>query len=133
MEDADAVVALYHVAFGDTRPVDMAEIASSRSGDYPKMQDDGSALMRFSVHHAAPRDANRVAAFGIVVMRESTDEEPEPVIDRAAIRAGEPHDITLRLVQEDGGWRIDTDLLEILIDRVGTIAEISKPLSEQVG
>ena len=29
-KDADAVVALYRVAFGDTRPIDAAEIASSR-------------------------------------------------------------------------------------------------------
>jgi hypothetical protein len=41
--------------------------------------------------------------------------------------------ITLRLVPEDDAWLIDTDLLEVLIDRIGTFADIARPLSQQAG
>jgi hypothetical protein len=68
-----------------------------------------------------------------MVLRSSTEEEPEPSIDRSAIRAGEEHYITLRVVPEGETWLLDTDFLEILIDRVGTIAEIARPWSEQTG
>jgi hypothetical protein len=101
------------------------------SSEYPKMQDDGSALMRISVQHATP--ARGQNASGIMVLRSSTEEEPEPSIDRSAIRAGEEHYITLRVVPEGETWLLDTDFLEILIDRVGTIAEIARPWSEQTG
>ena len=59
--------------------------------------------------------------------------EPEPPPDPAAIRRGEGHEIAFRIVEEGGGWRIDTDLLRILIDRLGSLEEVVRPLSEQVG
>jgi len=45
--------------------------------------------------------------------------------------AGEQHYITFHLALDGDAWRIDTDLLEILIERLGTIAEVVRPLSQQ--
>jgi hypothetical protein len=59
--------------------------------------------------------------------------EPELPPDPAAIRRGEGHKIAFRIVEEGGGWRIDTDLLRLLIDRLGTLEEVVRPLCEQVG
>ncbi len=59
--------------------------------------------------------------------------KPEPPPDPAAIRRGEGHEIAFRIVEEGGGWRIDTDLLRILVERLGSLEEVVRPLSEQVG
>jgi hypothetical protein len=101
------------------------------SGDYPKLQEDGSALMRISLHHAAPPAGRGNASVGFALVSSSSDDQPEPVVDLAAIRAGEQHYITFHLVPDGDAWRIDTDLLEILIERLGTIAEVVRPLSQQ--
>ena len=36
------------------------------------------------------------------------------------------------MVEEDGEWRVDTDLLRILIDRLGPLEDLVRPLSQQV-
>jgi len=101
------------------------------SGDYPKLQEDGSALMRISIHHAAPPTGRGNASVGFALVSSSSCDQPEPVVDLAAIRAGEQHYITFHLALDGDAWRIDTDLLEILIERLGTIAEVVRPLSQQ--
>ena len=64
----------------------------------------------------------------------STDEpEPEPEPDREAIRRGEQHHVTLHLILNGERWMIDTDLLDLLIDRLGSIDEVVRPLSDQAG
>jgi hypothetical protein len=59
--------------------------------------------------------------------------EPELAPDSALIRRGLGHEVAFRIVEEGDGWRIDFDLLQILIDRLGTLEEVVRPLSEQVG
>jgi len=105
-------------------------------GDYPQFRDDGSADMRISLNHAAPsaRSGHSFVIMGASTHRASTDEpESEPEPDREAIRRGEQHHITLHLIPDDEGWMIDTDLLDILIDRLGSIDEVVRPLSHQAG
>ncbi len=101
------------------------------SGDYSKLQEDGSALMRISLHHAAPPAGRGNASVGFAMLSSSTGDQPEPAVDLAAIRAGEQHYITFHLVPDGDSWRINTDLLAILIERLGTIAEVVRPLSQQ--
>jgi hypothetical protein len=96
------------------------------SGAYPKFNDDDTAEMRVSIHHAAP-DASGRSSFAFATF--GGDDEPEP--DLAAIRRGEQHHITFHLVPHAGSWMIDTDLLAILIERLGTIHEVVRPLSQQ--
>jgi hypothetical protein len=106
------------------------------SGEYPKFDDDGIAEMRVSIHHAAPAgEGGRSLAFFTIsqTVGGSDDDEPapEPEPDMAAIRHGEQHHITFHLVPHADRWMIDTDLLAILIERLGTIDEVVRPLSEQ--
>jgi len=106
------------------------------SGDYPRFRDDGSADMRISLNHAAPSagGGHSFVIMGASTRRASTDEpEPEPEPNREAIRRGEQHQVTLHLIPHDEGWMIDTDLLDILIDRLGSIDEVVRPLSHQAG
>lgn len=58
----------------------------------------------------------------------------EPLVrpDRDAIIRGEEHDLDLRIVNHDGSWLVDTDLLAILIDRLGSLAEVVLPISDQM-
>ena len=76
------------------------------SGDYPKLQEDGSALMRISIHHAAPPTGRGNASVGFALVSSSSGDQPEPVVDLAAIRAGEQHYITFHLVLDGDAWRI---------------------------
>ena len=100
------------------------------SGGYPRFNDDGTAEMRVSIHHAAPTgEGGRSFAFVITSARVGGADEPEP--DLAAIRRGEQHHITFHLVPHAGSWMIDTDLLAILIERLGAIDEVVRPLSQQ--
>jgi hypothetical protein len=107
------------------------------TGDYPRFRDDGSADMRISLTHAAPSAHGGGHSFVMQIAstrRASTDEpEPGPEPDREAIRRGEQHHATLHLVPDGEGWMIDTDLLDVLIDRLGTIDEVVRPLSDQAG
>jgi hypothetical protein len=106
------------------------------SGEYPRFNDDDTAEMRVSIHHAAPAGGGS-RSFAFAVYRTSAtvggDDEPapEPEPDPAAIRRGEQHHITFHLVPHAGRWMIDTDLLAILIERLGTIDEVVRPLSQQ--
>jgi hypothetical protein len=105
------------------------------TGDYPRFRDDGSADMRISLTHAAP---SARGSHGFVILsatqRGSTGEpEPEPEPDREAIRRGEQHHVTLHLIPDHEQWMIDTDLLDVLIDRLGSIDEVVRPLSVQTG
>ena len=100
------------------------------SGGYPRFNDDGTAEMRVSIHHAAPTgEGGRSSAFVITSARVGGADEPEP--DLAVIRRGEQHHITFHLVPHAGSWMIDTDLLAILIERLGAIDEVVRPLSQQ--
>jgi hypothetical protein len=90
--------------------------------------------MRISLNHAAPyaRSGNSFVIQTATARRANTDEpEPEPEPDREAIRRGEQHHVTLHLVPDGERWMIDTDLLDVLIDRLGSIDEIVRPLSDQ--
>jgi hypothetical protein len=95
----------------------------SASQDSSRRRDDGSVGVMFSVEHAAGVDSEWTSFGG----EGADDLEPDP----ASIRAGAPHTLTLRLVREDGAWLIDTDLLALLEDRLGTVDELVRPLSEQ--
>jgi hypothetical protein len=90
--------------------------------------------MRISLNHAAPsaRSGNSFVIMGTSIHRASTDEpESEPEPDREAIRRGEQHHVTLHLIPNGEHWMIDTDLLDVLIDRLGNINEVVRPLSVQ--
>jgi hypothetical protein len=100
--------------------------------DTPALEPDGSAVMQISAVHATPSDGGGLL-FETSILRSSDDLEDEPPVERAAIRRGEEHFIRLRFVPDADGWKIDTDLLAILIDRVGSIDQIVKPLSQQSG
>jgi hypothetical protein len=102
---------------------------SGTRGDYPRLNGDGTADMRMSVHHAATDGSPSHASFRIM----ATAGEPEPEPDRGAIDRGEAHNLDLRLIRSDERWLIDTDLLAILIDRVGSIEHVAQPLSLQGG
>jgi hypothetical protein len=79
---------------------------SGWSGGPPTHGDDGSVMMCISLRHAVPE---------------------------TVIRRGQGHEVAFRIVEEGGGWRIDTDLLRSLIDGLGTLEEVVRPLAEQVG
>jgi hypothetical protein len=100
------------------------------TGDYPRFRDDGSADMRISLNHAA-LSAHSSRSFVILSesARGASTDEPEP--DREAIRRGEQHHVTLHLIPDGERWMIDTDLLDVLIDRLGSVDEIVRPLSDQ--
>ncbi len=106
---------------------------SGTTGDYPRFNPDGSADMRLSINHAPTHGAQGAhgsrAALGFAVSDGVPEPEPEP--DRAAIDAGEEHRLDLRLVPDGDRWLIDTDLLAVLIDRVGPIDHVVQPLSRQ--
>src|SRR6476646_9724487 len=59
------------------------------SGDYPTLQDEGSALMRFARHLAGPAPGRDAASVGFAVVSSSSGDHAEPVVDLAAIGAGE--------------------------------------------
>jgi hypothetical protein len=101
-------------------------------GGSPVAHDDGSIAVRISMQHAVPSDGSGTVSATFAVY---AGESPEPASppDPAAVRRGEQHEVELRLVQEDGAWRVDTDLLQILIDRLGSLEEVVRPLSEQLG
>jgi hypothetical protein len=106
---------------------------SGTTGDYPSFNPDGSADMRLSIHHAPIHGAQGVhgqrATFGFASSGGAPD--PEPVPDRAAIDRGEAHPLDLRLVPDGDGWQIDTDLLAVLVDRIGPLDHVVQPLSRQ--
>ncbi|HSD00745.1 MAG TPA: hypothetical protein VLB81_00120 [Gaiellales bacterium] len=103
-----------------------------RSGGRPEMHDDGSITMCLSLRHAIPSDGSGTISHAFAVYRDGTA-EPAPPPDPAAARRGEGHEVDLRLVEENGAWRVHTDLLQILIDRLGSLEEVVRPLSEQTG
>ena len=89
---------------------------------------------RLSLQHAVPSDGSgTTVSMAFAVYTGDGEPEPEPVPDRAAIRRGERHPVEFRIVEEDGVWRVDTDLLQILVDRLGPLDDLVRPLSEQVG
>jgi len=96
----------------------------------PVVGDDGSVTQTLSLQHAVPDDGSGTTSVTMTVSDGVV--EPEPVPDRAAIRAGEAHPVEFRMVEEHGEWRVDTDLLQVLIDRVGPLEELVRPLSEQL-
>jgi hypothetical protein len=105
---------------------------SGHSGGVSMVGDDGAVTRRLSLQHGVPGDGSgTTVSMAFAVSR--GDGEPEPVPDRAAIRRGERHPVEFRMVEEDGAWRVDTDLLQILVDRLGPLEELVRPLSEQVG
>jgi hypothetical protein len=67
-----------------------------------------------------------------VVLRSTSGHEPPRLPNRDAISRGEEHHLDLRIVNHDGTWLVDTDLLAILIDRLGTLAEVVLPISDQM-
>ncbi len=92
--------------------------------------------MRISLTHAAPSasGSHSFVILSATAQRGSTDDpEPEPQPDREAIRRGAQHHITLHLVPDGERWMIDTDLLDVLIDRLGSIDQVVRPLSDQAG
>ena len=97
----------------------------------PVTRADGSVAAILSLQHALPSDGSVTTASMTVVLR-GDGFRPEPVPDCAAIRRGEPHPVEFRMVEEDGEWRVDTDLLRILIDRLGPLEDLVRPLSQQV-
>ena len=104
------------------------------AGEYLKFNDDATAAMRVSIHHAAPAGAGgRSFAFAFYTTSATVGGADEPERDPAAIRRGEQHHITFHLVPHGDRWMIDTDLLAILIERLGTIDEVVRPLSQQSG
>jgi len=103
-----------------------------RSGGRPEMHDDGSITMCLSLRHAIPSDGSGTISHAFAVYRDGKA-APAPPPDPAAARRGEGHEVDLRLVEENGAWRVDTDLLQILIDRLGSLEEVVRPLSEQTG
>lgn len=96
----------------------------------PVVGDDGSVTQRLSLQHAVSDDGSGTVSVAMTVS--DGEIEPEPVPDRAAIGAGERHPVEFRMLEEDGEWRVDTDLLQLLIDRLGPLEELVRPLSEQV-
>ena len=99
----------------------------STRGDDPAFADDGSARFRVDLSHPLPSSEDAVA-FMVFQSVDAGGDEPEPEPDRDAIRRGESHTITLTLVAEGEEWRIDTDLLAVLIDRLGTFEEVARPM-----
>ena len=86
-------------------------------------RDDGSVAVALAVNHAAP-NGDGWTRFG-----PSDDDAPEPDPPRSG--PAPPHTIELRLVREDGAWKLDTDLLALLEQRLGTVDELVGPLSGQ--
>jgi hypothetical protein len=109
----------------------MLRPVSGWSGGAPTVGEDGSVTMCISLRHGVPGLGGGAVSMSVNPTRGA--HEPEPPPDPAAIRRGEGHEIAFRIVEEGGGWRIDTDLLRILIDRLGSLEEVVRPLSEQVG
>ena len=107
---------------------------SGHGGGAPVVGDDGAVTKRLSLQHAVPSDGSgTTVSMAFAVYTGDGEPEPEPVPDRAAIRRGERHPVEFRIVEEDGVWRVDTDLLQILVDRLGPLDDLVRPLSEQVG
>jgi hypothetical protein len=105
---------------------------SGTTGDSPRFNADGSADMWVSIQHAAVQgDRGSTAVVRLATAGGTPEPEPEP--DRAAIDRGEPHRLALRLVPDGDGWLIDTDLLAVLIDRIGPIDHVVQPFSRQGG
>jgi hypothetical protein len=77
--------------------------------------------------HPLPSSDDAVA-FMVFQRVDAGGDEPEPEPERDAIRRGESHTITLALVAEGEELRIDTDLLAVLIDRLGTFEEVARPM-----
>ena len=101
-------------------------------GGQPVAHDDGSVTMCRSLRHAVPSDGSGTVSVAFAVYP-GGEQQPPPPPDPAAARRGEPHEVELRLVEENGAWRVDTDLLQILIDRLGSFEEVVRPLSEHTG
>jgi hypothetical protein len=95
----------------------------SASHEASQRRDDGSVLVTFSVEHGTGTDSGWTS----LGPHDPDGTEPDP----AAVRAGAPHTLAMRLVREDGAWLIDTDLLALLEGRLGTVDELVRPLSEQ--
>ena len=108
-------------------------ICGRGGGGAPVVGEDGSLTKRLSLQHAVPSDGSGTVSMTLATYRGDAPPEPEPVPDRAAIRRGARHPVEFRMVEEDRVWRVDTDLLQILIERLGTIEEVVRPLAEQVG
>ena len=102
---------------------------SSARGDDPTFTDEGTARFRVELSHPLP-SPNHAIAFMVTRSSDARDDEPEPEPDREAIRRGESHTITLTLVNEGDGWLIDTDLLAVFIDRLGTFEEVARPMPQ---
>ncbi len=82
-------------------------------GTPPELSPDGTATVRVSPRHIHPRG-------NVVSMVLGADDEPT-----------DSNAVDFRVVADGDSWRIDTDLLQILVDRVGTVQEVSRPLSQQ--
>jgi len=95
----------------------------SASHDSSRRQDDGSVDVTFTVSHGPGANSHRLTVGDDC----AGDPQPNP----AAIRAGAPHTVALRLVREGGEWLIDTDLLALLEQRLGSVQELVRPLSQQ--
>ena len=82
----------------------------SGSSESAQVREDGSVVVALSVQHETP------AAFAATTFGAGT-------------RAADA--LVLRLVGEGDAWRVDTDLLALLEERVGSVDELVRPLSEQ--
>jgi hypothetical protein len=109
----------------------MLRPVSGWSGGAPTLGEDGFVTMCISLRHGVPGIGGGAVSMSVNPTRGAPKPEPPP--DPAAIRRGEGHEIAFRIVEEGGGWRIDTDLLRILVERLGSLEEVVRPLSEQVG
>ena len=95
----------------------------SASHDSSRRDEDGSVAVTFTVNHGPGASSHWVT----VGDGGAGDPQPNP----AAIRAGAPHTVAVRLVREGGEWLIDTDLLALLEQRLGSVQELVRPLSQQ--